>query len=120
MEKLAIEGGKPVNTEPFPMWPSFSEKTIQMVSEPLKTGKVNYWTGEIGVKFEKEWAKYNGAKYCITTTNGTSALHTAVSALGIGPGDEVICPSYSFIASSFCILQAGALPVFADTVFSSN
>ncbi|MCM8818833.1 MAG: DegT/DnrJ/EryC1/StrS family aminotransferase, partial [Candidatus Omnitrophica bacterium] len=115
MEKLAIEGGKPVNTEPFPMWPSFSEKTIQMVSEPLKTGKVNYWTGEIGVKFEKEWAKYNGAKYCITTTNGTSALHTAVSALGIGPGDEVICPSYSFIASSFCILQAGALPVFADT-----
>jgi hypothetical protein len=83
MEKLAIEGGKPVNTEPFPMWPSFSEKTIQMVAEPLKTGKVNYWTGEIGVKFEKAWAEYNGAKYCITTTNGTSALHTAVSALGI-------------------------------------
>jgi dTDP-4-amino-4,6-dideoxygalactose transaminase len=115
MEKLAIEGGKPVNTEPFPMWPSFSEKTIQMVAEPLKTGKVNYWTGEIGVKFEKAWAEYNGAKYCVTTTSGTSALHTAVSALGIGPGDEVICPSYSFIASSFCILQAGALPVFADT-----
>jgi len=115
MEKLAIEGGKPVNTKPFPMWPSFSEKTIQMVAEPLKTGRVNYWTGEIGVKFEKAWAEYNGAKYCITTTNGTSALHTAVAALGIGPGDEVICPSYSFIASSFCILQAGALPVFADT-----
>ncbi len=115
MEKLAIEGGKPVNTEPFPMWPSFSEKTIQMVAEPLKTGKVNYWTGEIGVKFEKAWAEYNGAKFCVTTTSGTSALHTAVAALGIGPGDEVICPSYSFIASSFCILQAGALPVFADT-----
>ncbi len=72
-------------------------------------------TEEIGVKFEKEWAKYNGAKYCITTTNGTSALHKAVSALGIGSGNEVICPSYSFIASSFCILQAGALPIFADT-----
>ena len=115
MEKLAIEGGNPVNTKPFPMWPSFSEKTIKMVAEPLKTGRVNYWTGEIGVKFEKAWAEYNGAKYCITTTNGTSALHTAVAALGIGPGDEVICPSYSFIASSFCILQAGALPVFADT-----
>lgn len=118
MEKLAIEGGKPVNTEPFPMWPSFSEKTIQMVAEPLKTGKVNYWTGDIGVKFEKAWAEYNGAKYCVTTTSGTSALHTAVAALGIGPGDEVICPSYSFIASSFCILQAGALPVFADTDYS--
>ncbi|MBN1444536.1 MAG: DegT/DnrJ/EryC1/StrS family aminotransferase [Candidatus Omnitrophica bacterium] len=114
MEKLAIEGGKPVNAEKFPMWPSFSEKSIKMVSEPLKTGRVNYWTGEEGVRFEKEWAKWNGAKYAVTTTNGTSALHTAVAALGIGPGDEIICPSYSFIASSFCVLQAGALPVFAD------
>jgi len=114
MEKLVIDGGKPVNSEPFPMWPSFSQKAIESVSEPLKSGKVNYWTGELGTKFEKEWAKWNGVKYCITTTNGTSALHTAVASLGIGPGDEVICPSYSFIASSFCILQAGALPVFAD------
>lgn len=114
MEKLAIEGGKPVNTEKFPMWPSFSEKSIKMVSEPLKTGKVNYWTGDEGVRFEEEWAKWNGAKFAVTTTNGTSALHTAVAALGIGPGDEIVCPSYSFIASSFCILQAGALPVFAD------
>jgi len=114
MEKLAIEGGRPVNAEKFPMWPSFSEKSISMVSEPLNTGKVNYWTGDVGVRFEKEWAKWNGAKYAVTTTNGTSALHTAVAALEIGPGDEVICPSYSFIASSFCVLQAGALPVFAD------
>ena len=66
------------------------------------------------VKFEEEWAKWNGEKYAVTIKNGTSALHTAVVSLGIGPGDEVICPSYSFIASSFCILQAGALPVFAD------
>ena len=114
MEKLAIDGGVPVNKEKFPMWPSFSEKSIEKVSEPLKTGKVNYWTGKIGVEFEKAWAKWNGAKYAVTTTNGTSALHTAVAGLGIGPGDEVICPSYSFIASSFCVLQAGALPIFAD------
>ncbi|MCD6407684.1 DegT/DnrJ/EryC1/StrS family aminotransferase [bacterium] len=114
MSKLAIEGGNPVNTEPFPMWPQFSEEVYEKVLEPLRTGKVNYWTGEMGVKFEEEWAKWNGAKYAVTTTNGTSALHTAVASLGIGPGDEVICPSYSFIASSFCILQAGALPVFAD------
>jgi len=114
MSKLAINGGTPVNTNPFPMWPSFSEKAIETVSEPLKSGKVNYWTGTVGTKFEEAWAKWNGSKYAITTTNGTSALHTAVAALGIGPGDEVICPSYSFIASAFCILQAGALPVFAD------
>lgn len=114
MGKLAIESGKPVNSKPFPMWPSFQDSTIQKAMQPLKSGKVNYWTGEAGVRFEKEWAKWNGVKYAISTSNGTSALHTAVASLGIGPGDEVICPSYSFIASSFCILQAGALPVFAD------
>jgi len=114
MSDLAIHGGKPINTKPFPMWPAFAETTIQRATEPLKTGKVNYWTGEVGVKFEEEWANWNGARFAITTTNGTSALHTAVAGLGIGPGDEVICPSYSFIASSFCVLQAGAIPVFAD------
>jgi dTDP-4-amino-4,6-dideoxygalactose transaminase len=96
------------------MWPSFQESTIRKAMEPLRTGKVNYWTGKAGVKFEQEWAKWNGAKFAISTSSGTSALHVAVASLGIGPGDEVICPSYSFVASSFCILQAGALPVFAD------
>ena len=114
MSKLAIDGGKKLNTEAFPMWPSFEASTIEKAMEPLKSGRVNYWTGTVGTQFEEEWAKWNGVKYAITTTNGTSALHTAVAALGIGPGDEVICPSYSFIASSYCILQAGALPVFAD------
>ncbi len=114
MAKLAIDGGRPVSRKAFPMWPNFRASTIQKVTAPLKSGLVNYWTGTKGVEFEEAWARWNGAKYAITTTNGTSALHTAVAALGIGPGDEVICPSYSFIASSFCVLQAGALPVFAD------
>jgi dTDP-4-amino-4,6-dideoxygalactose transaminase len=82
--------------------------------EPLRSGKVNYWTGPIGQKFEKQWAEWIGATDAISVANGTAALHTALAAMDIGPGDEVICPSYSFIASSFCILQAGALPVFAD------
>ncbi len=114
MAELAINGGPKVCNEAFPMWPSFSEESIAKVVEPLKSGQVNYWTGSVGTKFEEEWAKWIGAKYAISTSNGTSALHTAVASLGIGPGDEIICPSYSFIASSFCILQAGALPVFAD------
>jgi dTDP-4-amino-4,6-dideoxygalactose transaminase len=114
MDKLAIDGGTPVNAEHFPMWPAFEASTIEKAMEPLRTGKVNYWTGTVGVEFEKAWAEWNGAAFAISTSNGTSALHTAVAALGIGPGDEVICPSYSFIASSFCVLQAGALPVFAD------
>lgn len=114
MAKLAIEGGAPVNTSAFPAWPAFSEETVAAALQPLRNGKVNYWTGPHGMEFERAWAEWNGARFATTTTNGTSALHTAVAALGIGPGDEVICPSYSFIASSFCVLQAGALPVFAD------
>jgi len=114
MSPLAIHGGKPVNTEPFPTWPSFEESTIQKALAPLRSGRVNYWTGNVGATFEREWAKWNGVKHAISTSNGTSALHVAIASLNIGPGDEVICPSYSFIASSFCVLQAGALPVFAD------
>jgi dTDP-4-amino-4,6-dideoxygalactose transaminase len=112
--KLAVNGGKPVNAKPFPMWPSFQKETMKKIQKPLQNGLVNYWTGKEGTAFEKEWAQYNKAKFCTTTSNGTAALHTALAALGVGPGDEVICPSYSFIASSFCILQAGALPVFVD------
>lgn len=98
----------------FPMWPVFAEETLHDVLEPLKSGKVNYWTGKKGMEFEEKWAKWNGAKYAISCTNGTAALHTAIAGLGIGPGDEIIVPSYSFIASSFAIVQAGAVPVFCD------
>lgn len=112
--KLAIDGGKKVYSGSFPGWPVFEESTIQKVADVLRSGKVNYWTGDIGKEFEKEWAKWIGSEYAISVGNGTEALHTAISSLGIGPGDEVICPSYSFIASSFAILQAGALAVFAD------
>ena len=114
MDKLAIDGGIPVNREPFPMWPKFSDEVIEQAMEPLKTGLVNYWTGTKGMEFEEEFARYNGVRYAISTTNGTSALHTALNGLGVGPGDEVIVTSYSFIASSMSVVQAGAIPVFAD------
>ena len=113
-ERLAIAGGKPVIEKPLPGWPRFTEEIIKAAMEPLKTGKVNYWTGNIGMEFEKRWADWNGVRFAISTTNGTSALHTALGGLGIGPGDEVITTPYSFIASSFCVVQAGAIPVFAD------
>lgn len=98
----------------FPMWPQFAEKTLKDVLEPIKSGKVNYWTGPKGMEFEEKWAKWIGAKMAISCTNGTAALHIAISSLEIGPGDEVIVPSYSFIASSFAIVQAGAIPIFSD------
>jgi len=115
VEKLAIDGGKKVWSKGFPAWPQFNPKTDKRVLDILHTGKVNYWTGPVGMQFEAAWAKWLGVKNAISVSNGTAALHTALTALGIGSGDEVICTSYSFIASSFCALQAGALPVFVDT-----
>ncbi len=112
--KLAAKGGAKLNTVPFPGWPSFEESTVLKAADVLRSGKVNYWTGPIGKEFEAAWAKWLGSRNAISVANGTCALHTAIASLGIGPGDEVICPSYSFIASSFAALQAGALPVFAD------
>ncbi|MBU0610332.1 MAG: DegT/DnrJ/EryC1/StrS family aminotransferase, partial [Armatimonadetes bacterium] len=113
-DQPAIEGGSPLRTEPFPPWPYFQPEMIDAAMEPLKTGRVNYWTGDIGMKFEQAFADWAGAKFGVSTSNGTSALHTALAGAGVGPGDEVITTSYSFIASCFCILQAGAIPVFAD------
>ncbi len=114
-EKLAVHGGKAAGEGvEFPGWPWFSEETIQAAMQPLRDAKVCYWGGTRGTEFEEKFAAWNGTKHAISTTNGTSALHVALAGLEIGPGDEVIVPSYTFIASSFCILQAGAIPVFAD------
>ena len=112
--KLAIDGGPKVFKKPFPAWPQFDRKTDRKVLDILHSGKVNYWTGPVGMEFEKAWAKWLGVKNAVSVSNGTAALHVALTALGVGSGDEVICTSYSFIASSFCALQAGALPVFCD------
>ena len=111
---LAIDGGKKVWDKGFPAWPQFDPKTDKKVLDILHSGKVNYWTGPVGMQFEEAWAKWLGVKNAVSVSNGTAALHVALTALGVGSGDEVICTSYSFIASSFCALQAGALPVFCD------
>jgi len=113
-EKEIVMNGAGVEELGFPMWPQFNPDTLEDVLEPIKNGKVNYWTGPKGMEFEEAWAKWIGAKMAISCTNGTAALHIALAALNIGPGDEVIVPSYSFIASSFSVVQAGAIPVFGD------
>jgi dTDP-4-amino-4,6-dideoxygalactose transaminase len=113
-EKLAIDGGPKVVTNKLVGWPQFSERSIKSVEEVLRSGKVNYWTGPRGMEFEKRFAEWQGSKYAISVASGTAALHVALAALGIGPGDEVIVPSYTFIATSFSVVQAGAIPRFAD------
>lgn len=113
-DKLAIDGGPKAVTNTLTGWPQFNDQAIKGVEEVLRSGKVNYWTGNKGRKFEERFAKWQGSKYAISVATGTAALHVAMAALGIGPGDEVIVPSYTFIASSFSIVQAGAIPRFAD------
>jgi len=113
-EELAIKGGAKAVTNRLKSWPQFNEKAIRAVEEVLRSGKVNYWTGRKGMEFEKRFAEWQGSKYAISVATGTAALHVALAALGIGPGDEVIVPSYTFIATSFSVVQAGAIPRFAD------
>jgi perosamine synthetase len=113
-EQLAIRGGPKAVTNKLPHWPSFDEKAIQAVEEVLRSGKVNYWTGPRGMEFERRFAAWQGSKYGISTSNGTAALHVALSALGIGPGDEVIVPSATMASTAMVVVEAGAVPVFAD------
>jgi len=113
-EKLAIHGGPKAVRNTLIGWPRFDDATINAVVEVLKSGKVNYWTGPKGMEFEKRFARWQGSRYAVSVATGTAALHVSLSALGIGPGDEVIVPSYTFIATSFSVVQAGAIPRFAD------
>ena len=113
-QKLALDGGAPAVRDELPHWPAFNEPAIKAVEEVLRSGKVNYWTGNRGREFENEFAAWQGSRYGVSVATGTAALHVRLTALGVGPGDEVIVPSYTFIASSFSVVQAGAIPQFAD------
>jgi len=95
-------------------WPDYTEEEISAVADVLRSGKVNYWTGEESRAFEREFAQYLGCQYAIALANGTLALDLALRTLGIGAGDEVIVPPRSFMASASCVVNAGAVPVFAD------
>jgi dTDP-4-amino-4,6-dideoxygalactose transaminase len=111
---LAIDGGPKAVTNPLAGWPQFDEQAIRAVEAVLRSGKVNYWTGPHGMEFERRFAQWQGSRYAVSAATGTAALHVCLAALGIGPGDEVIVPSYTFIATSFSVVQAGAVPRFAD------
>ena len=89
-------------TRTLPTWPQFNPKTIGRVAAVLKSGKVNYWTGSEGAKFESAFAKWLDVRNAVSVSNGTAALHLALEALGIGHGDEVVCTPYSFRASATC------------------
>jgi dTDP-4-amino-4,6-dideoxygalactose transaminase len=99
---------------PFPTWPHYEQDEIDAAVSVLASGKVNYWTGNEGREFEKEYAEHTGRRHAVALANGTLALELSLRVLGIGPGDEVITPSRTFIASASCIVAVGARPVVAD------
>ena len=108
------QSSQPVRSSPFAPWPEFESDEIEAVRQVLTSGKVNYWTGQEGRLFEKEYAAFVGVRYAVAVANGTVALELALRALDIGTGDEVIVPSRTFLATASCVAMAGAIPVFAD------
>lgn len=118
--ELAILGGSPLRTKPFPPWPQFTEDEIEATARVLRSGRVNYWTGDEGRQFELEFAAFTGCRHAIAVANGTVALELALHALAIGPGDEVIVPSRTFLATASSVLMRGAIPVFAEVDFHSG
>ena len=99
---------------PFQPWPVFSRQEVDAVSEVLRSGRVNYWTGQACREFEREFADWCGLPHAVSLSNGTLALDVALRALGLGPGDEVVVTPRTFLASVSAVVNAGARPVFAD------
>lgn len=98
----------------LPKWPTYTEPEIERVANVLRSGRVNYWTGNECREFEREFAAYIGVKHGIALANGTLALELGLRVLGIGKGDEVVVTPRTYIASVSSIVLAGAKPIFAD------
>ncbi len=101
-------------------WPYYEDDEISIVKEILESGKVNYWTGNQGKLFEKEFADWSGNRYAIALANGSLALTAAYTALGLQDEDEFITTPRTFIATSLCGVMLGAKPIFADVDFNSG
>lgn len=114
LKTLAIAGGAPVRSNPWPIWPQFEQDEIEAVAAVLASGKVNYWTGVEGRRFEEEYAARCAVRHAVALMNGTVALELALYAMGIGQGDEVVTTGRTFIASASCAVVRGARPVIAD------
>lgn len=113
-QKLAINGGPATISKTFP-WPVFDQAEIDSVADVVRSGKWgNPDCGDMVKDFEDEFAAYCGVKYAMTCVNGSVALRLALIAIGVRPGDEVIIPPYTFIATSSIVLEANCVPVFVD------
>ena len=112
-EKLAVQGGTPVRTEPFPAWPIVGDAERRRLLQALESG---HWGGEgpLEEEFSRQFGAFCGARHAICVSNGSVTLELILKALGIGPGDEVVVPALTWLATAWAPLQVGATPVFAD------
>ncbi|MFZ5807778.1 MAG: DegT/DnrJ/EryC1/StrS family aminotransferase [Chloroflexota bacterium] len=114
MSNLAILGGEPIKKTPFPAWPHYDDLEREALNQVLDSRVWWRTPGTQTLAFEQEFAGYHQAQYGIAVTNGTAALEVALSALGVGKGDEVIVPDFTFVATASAVLFTGALPVLVD------
>lgn len=103
-----------MHPDPDWQWPQFTPEEADAVRDLILSNRVNYWTGDEGRAFEREFAAWAGSRQAVALANGTLALEVALHALGIGPGDEVVVTPRTFLASVSCVVTVGATPVFAD------
>jgi dTDP-4-amino-4,6-dideoxygalactose transaminase len=128
MDTLAIHGGLPVRTAPWPTWPVFDEREEETLLKVFRSG--NWWRHSYGegvelaeneaelqsmvARFQHDFAHYHSCSYGICTSNGTVSMEIALRAAGIKPGDEVIVPAYTYVATATAPLMVGAIPIFVD------
>ncbi len=113
--KPSVLGGTPVRTTSFPTWPVYDQREETALRGVLQSGQWFRGAGRKVGEFEEAYANLTGAKHCVATANGTGALFTSLTALDVGPGDEVVLSPYTFIATLNVVILNYALPVFADS-----
>src|SRR3954464_13013574 len=114
MSELALLGGEKSKSKPFPTWPYFDDTERRGLTEVLESRVWWRTPGTKTLEFEQAFAQFHGARHGIAVTNGTAALEVTMAALGIGAGDEVIVPNFTFVATASAVLFVNALPVLVD------
>jgi len=118
-EKLALHGGKPAKSSPYSTGKRFGEDELRELKEALEQNTLFYAKGSKVKRLCEEFARMHGVKFCIPASSGTAAIHVALGALDIGPGDEVIVPPITDQGTIIGVLYQGALPVFCDVLSDS-
>ena len=119
VDQLAIAGGSPVRdtkARPWPTWPIATEEDIAAVADVLRSGKWNRWRSDRVDELEAALREFTGAAHVVALASGTAGLEVALKSAGVRPGDEVILPAYTYVATATAVLQVGGVPVFADII----